>query len=98
MNAPIAANILANPLLDEWNTPFGMPPFDLIRAEHFVPAFTVALKAHRDEIDAIAGNADAPTFDNTLAAFDRSGRLFSRADQVVDNRAASKSSPGRPSA
>ncbi len=93
MNAPIAANILANPLLDEWNTPFGMPPFDLIRAEHFVPAFTVALKAHRDEIDAIAGNADAPTFDNTVAAFDRSGRLFARAEQVFYNLTASNTSP-----
>ena len=93
MNAPIAANILANPLLDEWNTPFGMPPFDLIRAEHFVPAFTVALKAHRDEIDAIAGNADAPTIDNTVAAFDRSGRLFARAEQVFYNLTASNTSP-----
>ncbi len=93
MNAPIAANILANPLLDEWNTPFGMPPFDLIRAEHFVPAFTVALKAHRDEIDAIAGNVDAPTFDNTVAAFDRSGRLFARAEQVFYNLTASNTSP-----
>ena len=93
MNAPIATNILANPLLDEWNTPFGMPPFDLIRAEHFVPAFTVALKAHRDEIDAIAGNADAPTFDNTVAAFDRSGRLFARAEQVFYNLTASNTSP-----
>jgi len=93
MNAPIATNILANPLLDEWNTPFGMPPFDLIRAEHFVPAFTVALKVHRDEIDAIAGSADAPTFDNTVAAFDRSGRLFARAEQVFYNLTASETSP-----
>ncbi len=93
MNAPLASAVLANPLLENWNTPFGLPPFDLIRAEHFIPAFEVALKAHRDEIDAIAANADAPTFDNTIAAFDKSGRLYTRIEQVYYNLTASETSP-----
>ena len=63
-----------NPLLETWQTPFGLPPFDLIRPEHFAPALDEAFKAHLAEIDAIAGHAEAPTFANTLAAFDRSGR------------------------
>ena len=76
MNAPTDPKLLANPLLDPWNTPYGLPPFDAVRAEHFAPAFEVALKTHRVELDAIATNAIAPTFDNTLAAFDKSGRLL----------------------
>ena len=63
-----------NPLLQPWHTPYGLPPFDRIRAEHFVPAFEQAMRAHRAEIDAIADSREPPTFDNTLAAFDRSGR------------------------
>src|SRR5262245_12746203 len=73
MNAPSA-----NPLLVPWQTPFGLPPFQSIRAEHFPAAFEHALREHREEIDAIAGRTDVPTFENTIAAFDRSGRALSR--------------------
>ena len=69
-----------NPLLYPWDTPFGLPPFTQVRAEHFKPAFTQALAEHRTELDAIAAQAAPPTFDNTLAAFDRSGRLLARID------------------
>lgn len=84
---------VANPLLETWNTPFGVPPFDCIRAEHFVPALDEAFKAHLAEIDAIAGQAEAPTFANTLAAFDRSGRLRMRVGGVFHNLTASETSP-----
>ena len=47
-----------------------------VRAEHFAPAFEVAMREHRAEIDAIARRAEPPTFDNTVAALDRSGRLL----------------------
>ncbi len=46
---------VSNPLLGAWHTPFGVPPFDRIRPEHFVPALDEAFKAHMAEIDAIAG-------------------------------------------
>ncbi|HEY6133752.1 MAG TPA: M3 family metallopeptidase [Rubrivivax sp.] len=82
-----------NPLLQQWNTPFGLPPFDQIRSEHFKPAFEAAMQAHRAELDAIASQAEPPSFDNTLAAFDRSGRLLSRIGSVFYNLTASQTSP-----
>ena len=93
MNAPIDPTLLANPLIAAWNTPYGLPPFADVDAGHFVPAFAQALKAHRDEIDAIAASPDAPSFENTIAAFDRSGRLLTRIDSLFYNLAASETSP-----
>ena len=83
----------SNPLLAEWKTPYGLPPFAGIRPEHFKPAFDIALKAHRDEIDAIADNPEAPTFENTVAAFDRSGRDYVRLEAAFYNLASSETSP-----
>ena len=57
-----------NPLLDEWNTEMGIPPFDKIRAEHYEPAFEEAMKVHNEEIDAIVRNEAEPTFENVILA------------------------------
>src|SRR5215831_13804490 len=62
-----------NPLLATWTGRFELPPFASIKPGHFRPAFDRALAAHRAEIDAIAANPAAPTFDNTIAALERSG-------------------------
>ena len=62
--------------------PFGVPPLDAIKPEHFPPAFEAALAQHRAEIDAIAAEAAAPGFENTVAALERSGRLLSRVSSV----------------
>ena len=78
MNAPNAAN----PLLGEWTAPFGAPPLDRIEPAHFAPAFERALADHRGEIAAIAGETAAPSFENTVAALERSGRLLSRVSSV----------------
>jgi len=67
-----------NPLLHSWDTPHGAPPFAAIRPEHFGPAFDAAFAEHRGEIAAIAGQEAAPTFANTIAALERSGRTLSR--------------------
>ncbi len=67
-----------NPLLQEYNTPFQTPPFDDIKTEHFMPAVREAMDQHRAEIDAIVNNQEAPTFENTVAAYDRAGDLLSR--------------------
>ncbi|HRI18814.1 MAG TPA: M3 family metallopeptidase, partial [Burkholderiaceae bacterium] len=83
----------ANPLLAAWQTPYGLPPFDAVRPEHFLPAFEQALREHRDELDAIAANPAAPDFDNTVAAFDRSGRLMTRLAGLFFNLASSETSP-----
>ncbi|HTP72233.1 MAG TPA: M3 family metallopeptidase [Burkholderiaceae bacterium] len=86
MDAPI------NPLLAPWDAPFGLPPFDLVRPEHFRPAFERGMREHREELARIATRHDAPTFDNTLAAFDACGRLLSRVEALFHNLAASATS------
>jgi peptidyl-dipeptidase Dcp len=63
-----------NPLLAEWNGAFALPPFGAIGPQHFRPAFDRALSRHRTDIDAIAANPAAPSFDNTITALERSGR------------------------
>ena len=82
-----------NPLLENWQTPYGLPPFDLVRAEDFSTAFDVALQSHRAEIDALAGSMFVPTFENTLVAFDRSGRLLARVRELFFNLTAAETSP-----
>jgi peptidyl-dipeptidase Dcp len=82
-----------NPLLADWNTPYGLPPFAAVQAAHFVPAFEVAMAAHRAELDAIAQQSAPATFDNTLAALDQSGRLLERISLLFHNLTASETSP-----
>ncbi|HEY1393948.1 MAG TPA: peptidase M3, partial [Methylibium sp.] len=82
-----------NPLLQPWNTLYGLPPFDRITPAHFAPAFEQALAAHLAEIDAIAASPQAPGFDNTVAALDRSGRALRRIEGVFHNLCASESTP-----
>jgi peptidyl-dipeptidase Dcp len=91
MSAPEA--LTANPLLRPWTAPYGLPPFDEIRPEHFAPAFDLAMREHRVELDAIAQQSEAPTFDNTVVRLDASGRLFARLDGVFHNLCASETSP-----
>ncbi len=82
-----------NPLLTTWTTDYGVPPFGNIRAAHFPPAYAAAIAQHIAELDAIANNAAAPTFDNTIVAFDRSGYAFKQVDRVFDNLVPSETSP-----
>ena len=82
-----------NPLLQPWNTVHGLPPFQEIAAEHFAPAFDAARTEHLQDIERIAGSALAPTFDNTIAALDRSGRLLDRTAALFYNLTASETSP-----
>jgi peptidyl-dipeptidase Dcp len=91
MNKPETS--LDNPLLEDWTAPHGLPPFDRICAEHFEPAFEVAMAQHRRELDAIAAQSAPADFDNTLAAFDRTGRLLARLETVFYNLTASETSP-----
>lgn len=67
-----------NPFFSEYTTPFGVPPFDKIKVEHYKPAFTKALEEHDQEIKTIVENSDAPTFENTILAFDNSGELLTK--------------------
>jgi peptidyl-dipeptidase Dcp len=81
-----------NPLLEAWSGPFGAPPFGAIKPEHFRPAFARAFAAHRAEIDAIAANPAPATFDNTIAAFERSGHGLDRVSSVFFNLAGADTS------
>ena len=83
---------MSNPLLQTWTGPYGLPPFDHIEARHFEPAFAAALAEHRAELDPIVAQADAPSFANTLAAFDRSGRLLTRLEHLFHSLTASATS------
>ena len=67
-----------NPLLAEWNTPFGIPPFEQIKLEHYMPAIEEGMRQQKAEIDAIVNNTEAPTFANTIEAYDAAGALLSR--------------------
>jgi peptidyl-dipeptidase Dcp len=71
-----------NPLLAEWLTEFEVPPFDLIRNEHYEPAFREAMTLHKAEIDAIIANPEPPTFENTVVALEKSGAMLSRVSRV----------------
>jgi peptidyl-dipeptidase Dcp len=73
---------VTNPFFAAWTTPYEAPPFDLIETGHFRPAFDEALKLHAAEIAAIGGNPDAPTFENTIAALERSGKPLTRVQMV----------------
>ena len=85
--------ISANPLLQPWDTPHGLPPFERLQPAHFVPAFEAAMRTHRAELQAVAGQAAPPTFANTVAAIDRSGRLLARIEHAFYALTASATSP-----
>ena len=78
-----------NPFFEDWNTPFGMPPFDRIRPEHCPRAFDRGMQEQAAEIDAISRSATAPNFANTIEALERSGRLLERVSRVFFNLDAS---------
>ncbi|MED5461673.1 MAG: M3 family metallopeptidase [Pseudomonadota bacterium] len=74
-----------NPFMTESDLPYGMPHFDRIRNEHFVPAFEQGMAEQSAEIDAIASSDEAPTFNNTIVAMERSGQLYFRGRSVFAN-------------
>jgi peptidyl-dipeptidase Dcp len=78
-----------NPFFETWTTPFGLPPFDRIRPEHFPPAFDRGMAEQSAEIAAITGSVEAPSFANTIEALERSGRLLDRVSRVFFNLDAS---------
>ncbi len=69
---------MKNPLLTEWTTPFGVPPFDQIKEEHYIPAVKKGIEEHESEINAIVNNHETPTFENTILALDKSGELLDK--------------------
>ena len=86
---------MTNPLLNDWDTPFGLPPFDQISDDDFAPAVDIALADARTAINAIADNADAPTFANTIEALELSEVQLGRVFGVFYGVAGADSNPKR---
>ncbi|MBR2437805.1 MAG: M3 family metallopeptidase, partial [Bacteroidales bacterium] len=82
-----------NPLLAEWNTPYGIPPFEQVQPEHYIPAYKAAMAAELEEIDAIVNNTEEPTFENTIEAYTNTGELLSNVSAVFGSANGVKSSP-----
>ncbi len=73
-----------NPFFSAWETPYGVPPFDRIAPEHFMPAFERGMSLLDAEIDAIVSNHDEPSFENVIVAYDRAGRMLAQVALVFD--------------
>jgi peptidyl-dipeptidase Dcp len=74
-----------NPFFAEYNTAYQTPPFDLIKFEHYEPAFLAGIKQGLQEIDAIANSKEAPTFENTVVAYENAGELLTKVSDVFYN-------------
>ncbi|MEM9172353.1 MAG: M3 family peptidase, partial [Pseudomonadota bacterium] len=74
--------LAGNPFLMQWDTPFGVPPFDKISDEDFLPAFKKGMLEQRAEVAAIVNNPDAPTFENTILALEKVGDLAAKVGLV----------------
>ncbi len=84
---------VVNPLLTEWKTPYGLPPFDKIKIEHFIPAFKEAMEVQMKNIDQIIGNQEKPTFKNTIEQLEKSGALMTKVALVFYNDLSANTSP-----
>ncbi|MFV0268686.1 MAG: hypothetical protein ACK5HT_16295 [Draconibacterium sp.] len=73
---------MENPFFNEWNTPFGVPPFEAIKVEHYVPAVVAGIDEQKAEIEALVANTDELTFENTILALDKSGSLLNKVTGV----------------
>lgn len=83
----MTASTPLNPALTTWTGHEGLPRFDLVKDTDFAPAFEAAFRAHEAEIDEIAGNPDAPTFENTVVALEIAGDELSRISSIFWNKA-----------
>ncbi|RLD67841.1 MAG: peptidase M3 [Bacteroidetes bacterium] len=74
-----------NVLLEAFNTPFGVPPFEQINQEDYLPAYKEAISQHKAEVEAIVNNSDEPSFSNTIEALEVSGSLLAQVDNIFEN-------------
>jgi peptidyl-dipeptidase Dcp len=86
-------NTADNPLLTESSLPYHVPPFDKIKDEHFAPAIDAGMREQLKEVEAVANNSEKPTFDNTIVALERTGRLLDRAQRTFSNLNACNTNP-----
>ena len=84
--AAVACNT-SNPLIEGWDTPYGIPDFGAVKESHYLPAVKAGIEQQQAEIDAIIANVQAPTFENVVAAYERSGAILDRVNGVLFNLA-----------
>ncbi len=82
-----------NPFLSEWDTPYGIPPFEKIKTGDYLPAIEEGIRQQSEEIEAIISQDETPTFENTVAALDRSGELLERVEGVLFNLSETDGTP-----
>ncbi len=82
-----------NPLLATWDTPYGAPPFNEIKTEHYKPALQEAMRIQQGEIDAIANSHEQPNFKNTIVALENTGTLLTRIVMVFENLTSANTNP-----
>ena len=90
--AAVSCNSI-NPFLTEWDTPYGIPDFEQIKEKHYIPAIEMGIRQQQGEIDAIIANSDAPTFENVVEAYERSGAILDRVTSVLFNVSESDATP-----
>jgi len=83
----------SNPFFSVYSTPFQVPPFNLIAIEHYAPAFERGIEEQKKEIEAITSNPQAPNFENTILAFDKSGELLTKVSSVFYSLNSANTSP-----
>src|SRR5438445_4646561 len=91
--AVFAADLKNNPLLTESSLPYHVPPFDKIKDEHFAPAMEAGMREQLKEVELVANNSEKPTFENTIVALERTGRLLDRAERTFSNLNACNTNP-----
>ena len=79
------AELAGNPFMEEWDTPYGIPPFDEIKDEHYMPAFKKGILELRADIAAILDNPEPPTFENTILAQEMAGKLLTKVSSTFGN-------------
>ena len=82
-----------NPFLTGWDTPYGIPDFEQIKEKHYIPAIEMGILQQQGEIDAIIANGEAPTFENVVEAYERSGAILDRVTSVLFNVSESDATP-----
>src|SRR6201997_4564836 len=95
ITAVSASDLNDNPLMTESALPYHYPAFDKLKDEHFIPAIEAGMREQLKEIEPIANNPDKPTFDNTIVALERTGRLLDRAQRTFSNLNACDTNPTR---
>ena len=82
-----------NPFLAEWENEYRIPDFSQIKEEHYIPAIEMGIRQQQSEIDAIIANSEAPTFENVVVAYERSGAILDRVTNVLFNVSESDATP-----